>query len=53
MCPYNNIYKKTGFQRKKCNIRYYKIQDICIDEVNMTKHFNKETVNYKSDYKKN
>jgi hypothetical protein len=43
--PLYNIYKKTGFQWKKCNIMYYKNHDICIEEVNMTKHFSKDTVN--------
>jgi hypothetical protein len=30
-----NIYKKTGFQWKYSIIRYYKIHDICIEEVNV------------------
>ena len=42
--PLYNIYNKTGFQGKKCNIMYYKIHDICIEEMNVAKHFSKETV---------
>ena len=42
--PLYNIYNKTGFQGKKCNIMYYKIHDICIEEMNVAKHFSNETV---------
>jgi hypothetical protein len=29
---------------RECNIKYYKIHDIGIEEVNMAKHFSKETI---------
>ena len=39
-----NIYERLDLQRKKFNIRYYKIHDICIEEVNVANHFSKETI---------
>ena len=39
-----SIYNKTGFQWKKCKIKYYKIHDICIEEVSVAKYFSKETI---------
>ena len=44
MCPYNNICKKTGFQRININLSYYQIHYIYIEEVNVANHFRKETI---------
>ena len=43
MCnePIYNINKITGFVKEEMNIRYYKIHDICIEEVNVTNHYSK------------
>jgi hypothetical protein len=40
----HNIYNELDLQRKKSNIRYYKIHDICIEHVNVANHFSKETI---------
>ena len=39
------VYDNWIYQlRKKSNIRYYKIHDICIEEVKLTNDFSKETI---------
>ena len=35
---------ELDLQRNKCNIRYYKINNICIEEVKLTNDFSKETI---------
>jgi len=44
MCPYKNIYTKTGFQRNNFNLSYYQIHYIYIKEVNVANLLSKETI---------